>query len=192
MSVVTDSFSMFGFRTPFIKIPDAPRMFTAMPRALFSFETLAGVVSAKPINDQQVLLMSMNLPTEFAYRMVELNISVLQDVATSWETVGHLEVTNGIRGSAQGLVTRHPVPIAGLPRRAVMNMFLADMRPPPGYVIQATRPGVAPVMTFETTNVTDPAGAAGTVNFFASFMEYELEQVQIYPVHSPTLTYGRN
>ncbi len=191
MAIVTDTFGADFKRTSFIKIPDAPRMFTALPRSVVTFTVQTGVVTAKPINDQQVLLVAIDLPLEFAYRMLELNCSLLQDVATSWEPVAHLEITNGIRNLEQGLATRHPTTVVSLPRRAALNMWLTDMVVP-SYVMQANRPGIMPTITFEATNVQDPAGAAGTVQFYASFLEYEIEQVQVFPVHSPTLTYGRN
>ncbi len=179
-------------RTPYIKPPDLTREWTAMPRSLVNFDILNGVLAAKPVNDQQELIISFALPTEFAYRMLSLVVSLIQDVAHDWRNRSYLEVTNGIRGLQIGATSRYAMSNESLDRiPTISEMFLARFqRAPPGDVFQA-RDGVAPVITFKASNQTAAVGAAGTVNCLATFLEYDIEQAQRFPIHWPALIYNR-
>lgn len=191
MAVVSDQFVATLSRTVFVKRPDLTRMFTAEPRAIVNFNVFNGVVSAKPSNDQQNIVIALDLPFQFAYRMIELTCHVFQDVAGDWSTSTLLDVTNAIRQLEQGTVQRHPGTSTIGTRRNVQVFWAIDMTVP-RYIMQSTRPGVSPTITFEAGNDNASAGAAGTVNFYASFFEYEIEQVQMYPIHYPALVLERS
>lgn len=190
MAVVSDQFVSTFSRTVFIKRPDATRMFTAEPRAIVNFNVFNGTLSAKPLSDQQNIVVLVDLPLAFAYRMIELNCSISQDVADDWDRGVFLEVTNAIRSLEPGSVERHPGTNTSLVRRNVTGVWAIDF-PVPRYIMQALRPNVAAAMSFEAGNQNAAAGSAGVINFYASFLEYEIEQVQMYPVHFPWLQLQR-
>lgn len=200
MAVVLDSLTATLRRTVFIKPPDMVRQYTSIPRALVTFNILNGVISAKPVNDSQELIIGMVLDGNFAYRMLDLNWSLIQDVANNWLSRGYLELTNAIRNLEIGATQRHvitfddltriPVPVEMIAARAPSANTVSDI---PRYVIQtpAVDATATPVITFKATNQNVAVGAAGTTNFFASFMEFDIEQVEAFPLHWPQMTFAR-
>ncbi len=192
MAVVQTNLTAAFTRTPFITPPDHQREWTAMPRALVNFDLLNGVLAAKPVNDQQELNISIALPATFAYRMLSFVVSVIQDVAHDWRNRSYLEVTNGIRGLQVGATSRYAMSNESLDRIPTLSeMFLSRFqRSPPGDVFQANF-GAAPVMSYKASNASAAVGAAGTVNCLATFLEYDIEQAQRYPIHWPMMIYNR-
>ena len=193
MAVVQDQFIATLLRTPFLKPPDMQRMFTAMPRALVQFHVITGTLSAKPVNDSQELQVIMDLPIEFAYRMVDGILTINQDVANDWENTGYLEVTNAIRGMPPGQVNRHLITATDTVRFSpAVAQQLSVVDKLPTYIMQSNRQGVAAGgPDWRMINLNAGVGAAGTIEFYATFFEYDIEQVQMFPVHFPTLTYAR-
>lgn len=199
MAVVLDSLSGEFSRTTFVKPPDTVRGLTSMPRAIVTFSILNGVISIKPLNDTQELIISVTLPGNLAYRFLDLAWSLIQDEANSWRTVAYMELTNAIRGLEVGATQRHPIVINDTTRIPTpVEMWMADSRSSqpaglPRYVIQTNPRGSpgSPVITFKAMNDTAAAAVAGTTNFYCSFMEFEIEQAELYPLHWPSLTYER-
>ncbi len=199
MAVVLDSLATTLSRTVFVKPPDLLRQYTAIPRAIVNFNLLNGVISAKPANDQQELILSIVLDTNFAYRWVDFSFALIQDVANSWLNRGYIEITNGIRNLEPGSTERHVVTFDDLTRIPVPSEMLVARAPSantvsdiPRYVIQRPPDGNSgPIITVKATNQTDPAGLAGTVNFFASFFEFDIEQAEAFPIHNPLMNMSR-
>lgn len=194
MAVVLDSLAATPSRTVFTKPPDLARMFTPLPRALQNFAILNGVISAKPLNDTAELVISIVLDPTFAYRMVELSASMIQDTARDWNGLTFLEITNAIRNLAVSSTQRHAyLRSNGTHTPTPTEMWIlggSDGFPdPPKYIMQ--RNLADPVITFKANNDTAAASAAGTFNFHAAFLEYEIEQVEAYFLHYPVLTLGR-
>ncbi len=200
MAVVLDSLVATFSRTVFIKPPDAVRGYTAMPRAIVNFNILDGVVSIKPLNDTQELIIGVDLPSNLAYRFLDFAWNVIQDEANQWRPVGYMELTNAVRGLVPGATQRHPIVIQDTTRIPVpTEMWIAEgsRSGPPGgmprYVIQTNPRGspASPVITFKAMNDTAAAAIAGTTNFYASFLEFDIEQVEAFPIHWPANTYSR-
>jgi len=197
MAVVQTTVVTAFSRTPFIKPPDNQRGFTSMPRALVNLFAQAAVIEAKPINDQHDILVSLVLPREFAYRMVELSGRVVAAGADTWIPFAYIEITNGLRGLPLGATTFHTVALdqgmRKVPASGTLTMLQWGREDPrrPTYVIQA-RDGVAPTMTMKFKDQSVAATAAGTMDFLMTFLEYDIEQAQMYPVHWPILTYARD
>lgn len=199
MAVVLDSLVGRLTRTVFVKPPDTIREWTDMPRAIVNFNILNGVISAKPVNDQQELIVSMTLPTFGAYRFLDFTASLIQDVANDWNPIAYLEVTNAIRNLQSGMTQRHAIRINDALRIPVpLEMWITDSSSSqpaslPRYIFQRSQASQSaePVVTFKATNQTAAAGAAGTLDFFASFMEFDIEQAERFPIHWPTMVYSR-
>ncbi len=193
MAVVSDEFTAVQTRTVFTKPPDEARQYTALPRAMVNFTVNAGVVSAKPINDTQELEIHINLDDKFAYRIVDLAVDVVQDVAQGWTARGYLEVTDKVRNLPAGSRQRFPVTLDDAFRTPTpVQMWLARSVQPVTYIFQALPGGpVVNDVDFHATNQSAPAGAAGVVNALFTFFEYEIEQAEYVALHYATLTYQR-
>ena len=193
MAVVTTTLVTTQTRTTLVKPPDTIREWGPLPRAMLNFELTSGVLDAKPLNDQQTMTISIILPVSFAYRLVDANVQVDQDVSASWGANPSLEVVNAIRGLPLGVINRHPWILLPSFRAAIAPVAMVTPRSPrqPAYILQSIAQGVAPVITFRATNDTDPAGLAGLVFAYFSFLEYDIEQVQRFPVHYPQTIFDR-
>ncbi len=193
MAVVTTTLATTLTRTTLVKPPDNIREWGPLPRAMLNFELTSGVLDAKPVNDQQTMTISIILPVSFAYRLVDANVQVDQDVSADWAVNPSLEVVNAIRGLPLGVINRHPWLLLPSFRAALNPVAMITPRSPrqPAYIMQSIAQGVAPVITFRATNDTDPAAAAGLVFAYFSFLEYDIEQVQRFPVHYPQTIFDR-
>ncbi len=172
------------------------RQYTAIPRAIVTFHILNGVISAKPLNDTAELIVSIVLPQNFAYRWVDLAFHLSQDVAFDWNARAYVELTNAIRNLEIGMTMNHVVvldDVTVVPGPTERLMARTGVDPVVRYIIQtpAANPQASPVITMKASNETAAAGAAGVFNFYASFYEFDIEQVEMYPVHFSTLTLSR-
>ncbi len=195
MAIVVDQFSAEFSRTPFTKLPDTLRNQTNSPRAMVNFVVTQGVLSAKPLDDEQTLAVSVILPLEFAYRAMDVNMVIAQDVASSWNARPFLEVTNAIRGTAVGTTQFWPMILeAGQTGQASgsVEMLRPNIRGLPQHLFQSITPGVAPAITMKAANTQAAAGAAGTLQFLLTFLEYEIEQSWNANMFWPTQVYTRN
>ncbi len=198
MALVNDSFVPTITRTVFLKPRDMVRELTPIPRALLNFSVAAAAVTLKAMNDTYRADVSIVLPFQFAYRLMELTQTINQDIANDYASVPFLAVLNGIRRIPQGTTVRFPwnlvdtfqVGAADPPVEANMIRPMDGSVRPTG-ILQSIVPRVSPTINFHTFNINTAAAAAGTLDFFASFLEYDLEQVERYPVHYPILTYDR-
>ncbi len=198
MAVVLDSTAATLRRTVFIKPPDMVRQLTAIPRAIVTFNLLNFPITAKPVNDTAELIIGINLDGNFAYRWIELVWSLTQDVAFNWNNRAYLELTNAIRNLEIGATQHHVVVnddvtvVPGPSERIIARaqQFVSNL---PRYIIQtpAVNPAATPVISFKASNENVAVGAAGTTNFLASFYEYDIEQVEMYPIHYAALTLER-
>jgi len=194
MAVVLTARTTTFNRVPFIKPPDMQRMFTAMPRALVNSTLELSAIPAKPINDQQNVQVICVLPTQFAYRMISANIMVEQDVANAWGPGAELQLTGGIRGELSSFTAHHPMITATesftFSTSVPQNHWTFPRGALPTYIIQGFGPGFAPIIDFRMTNVSAPAGAAGSVSALVRWYEFDIEQVQMFPPLVPgALTY---
>lgn len=174
------------------------RQLTAIPRAIVTFNILNGVISAKPVNDTAELIIGIGLDGNFAYRWIELVWSLTQDVAFNWNSRAYVELTNAIRNLEISATQHHVVVlddvtvVPGPSERIIARgqQFVTNI---PRYIIQtpAINAAATPVVTFKASNENVAVGAAGTTNFLASFYEYDIEQVQMYPIHYAALTLER-
>lgn len=188
-----ESFTATFDRTPLTKGADWTRLYLPIPRSIVNFTVNAGVIGTKPLNDTQELVVVVNLPIEFAYRMVDLLFTIDQDVAHDWNTRGFFTVINGIRRLPAGQRQRHILvsnEYFGRSPFVEQSAFTFDQMP--RYIFQAVFPKIQPVLAANANNLTAAAGAAGELMFYASFLEYDLEQVQNVNMHIPGLTYERS
>ncbi len=194
MAVVLDSLTATLNRTVFLKPPDMVRELTPFPRALVNFSILNGVISIKPLNDTAELTVSLVLDGSFAYRMVEASASMVQDTARDWNGLTYLEITNGIRNLPAGTTQRHTfLRSNGTRTPTPTEMWILSPRPDiPRYLIQAVSQVATPVIVYKANNDTAAASVAGTFNCHFSFLEYDIEQAERFPLHYPVLTLGRS
>ena len=196
MAIVDTIPTLAQSRQPFEKPPQIETMWSPIPRGFLHFALDGAVLDAKPVNDDQHLRISGVLPQGFAYQFVQIGMTIEQDVSASWASRCIMRMVNwtpdAVAGNhlifsledasefgdaaavspvtvLRGLDTRHSLShqIMFQPGRGIMSFSLLAV------------------------NETDPAGAAGTVDFLASFLEYDLNQAVRFGLQTPMPTLSR-
>ncbi len=192
MAVVTDVLDSTIARTVLVKPPDAVRQFTPYPRSIINAHVFNGAVSVKPVNDQQELVVSVVLDPKFAYRLMDVNIHLIQDVAFDWNNLAFIEIVNGIRNLTSGAVERNVVELEDvLDSTATGEMWISGRLRIPRFIIQATGDDTI-FFNFFATNQNAAVGGAGSLNSLFRFFEYDLEQAEYFALHYATLVHGTN
>ena len=196
MAQVLTSLLCTRTRQVFTRMPDMSREYTPVPRAIVQFNLLNGVLDAKPVNDTLELVVSAGLELRAAYRFLDFSMSVIADAANDFRAIGYMQTINAIRGVEAGGVTRHPFSVSDTTLRdnSLDEIALArfvSVNDSPRFVFQAVRPGIAPTVTWNMINLTAAACLAGTVDFYCSFLEYDIEQVEHFPLHFPLSVLNR-
>lgn len=193
MAVVLDSLLTTLHRTVFLKPPDMVRELTPFPRALVNFSITDGTISIKPLNDTAELVVSIVLDGSFAYRMVEASANMIQDTARDWNGLCFMEFTNAIRNLPIGSTQRHTfLRSNGTHTPTPTEMWILSPGPDiPRYLIQAVSQAATPTIVFKANNDTAAASVAGTFSCHFSFLEYDIEQAERFPLHYPVLTLAR-
>ncbi len=182
-----------GYR-PFERPPDPAVLWSAVPRGLRGFTVNSGTLDAKPVDDTQTLELTATLPANFAYVFAELSIQINQNQAANWIRQYSLNLQNwyqGFVGLSQTWVfglTTHPLggvlspggPDQGIPSVGIPK---APMWAPAG------TSGILISIQARNTNAT--VAAAGTINSYINFWEFDLEQVRKYPINTPLPTHAR-
>ncbi len=192
MAVVNTNLGSTLQRTVITKPPDQVRQYTPWPRAIVNAFVSAGTLDAKPVDDTQELAIGVVLDPKFAYRLTAFSVSAIQDVANDWLAVAYLETNDSLRNMA-GVKTRHPVALFDTLQNVVASeMWVASGAPSsmPTHIIQAL-PDDLPLFNFFATNQTAAVGAAGTIDSWFQFLEYEIEQAEYFALHYPTLIFSR-
>lgn len=148
-------------------------------------------LAAKPVNDTELLTVGWTLPGGFGYVLNEMHFNIEVDTASDWETtvVWRLSQPNP---QLQGMDYLHVIQFALGGRNG-----LAELVRSTGQIsAQMVRTPLIPRSTGSTqamsaSNLKAAVQAAGEVNFVASFWEYDLEQIQYFPVHAPVGVYSR-
>lgn len=179
-------------RQPFETPPQYRTMWGAIPRGFLHFALDGVTLDAKPINDDQHLRISGVLPAGFAYQFVQLGLSLQQDVAAAWNARPIMRMVNWTPNSTQGphLVWAFEDSFEFGDASAVSAVTItrglhAAGAWPLGHQIIFRQDQVAISFSFLAVNETDPAGAAGTLDFLASFLEFDLTQATRYGIQSP-------
>lgn len=148
-------------------------------------------LAAKPINDDEVLSVTWTLPGGFGYVLNELHLNIQQDVQSDWDNRGHWRLS---QSSQANLNFDYRIPIDFLSFVGSVGS-LTELRATKINGI-LTRTPIIPRVTGATNslhfvNLADPAGAAGTVDALISFWEYDLQQLQYFPVHMASGVFNR-
>jgi len=149
------------------------------------------VLALKGAADTILLTVAWTLPPNFAYVLNEMYLNIIVDKAFEWRDTGQYRLSQASSATA-GASYRVPIEFALASNSATgttlrMTRIRSGELPRTPIVTQVG--GTTAVMAF--TNENANAQAAGTVDAIISYWEYDLEQVQYYPIHSAANVLGR-
>jgi len=179
-------------RQPFETPPQYRTMWGAIPRGFLHFALDGVTLDAKPINDDQHLRISGVLPPGFAYQFVQIGMQLQQDVAASWNARPIMRMVNWTPNSVAGVSLVYVLEdsfefadaSAVTPITILRGLGEAGSHPL-GHQVIFRQDQVAISFSLLAVNETDPAGAAGTIDFLASFFEFDLTQATRFGIQSP-------
>lgn len=190
MALVNQVVSGVRAYVPLEGMSEAQRLVSAAPRGLVRFSFTAAL-TAKPINDDYNLQITCSLPLNFAYVLSSMSYSIQVDTATDFNAVAKVRVFNGLAHLPPGNTQSLPLDMSnyndagtGAPER-IANFSLGELRswfPNPIWA-PANASGMSFILNHD--NGADPAAAAGLINFFATFYQYELNQAVRFPLNFP-------
>ncbi len=193
MAIVLQTIAMTDVWTPYERPPQPFTLWSAIPRALQSFVVAATEMDAKPLNDDYIINLTATLPPNFGYVMNSAAMMIDVDRAADFRPDVLFNLQNFYRAPidvsvALSMTWRQPAPISGLP---TTNRSTEVSQPWPSYPMEAPR-GVSGILVSMTmTNDNNTAMAAGVVNAYVSFWQFDLEQLRKYPINSPSPVHSR-
>ncbi len=188
-AVVLDSFSFTEVYRPYQGIPDAVRVGTAVPRGMRIFFINQVATQAKPLNDTHEILAGLTLSSNFAYLPQDFNARIVSDTAFDYQSRGYWEYVNTNGALPTGTIQHFPCPavdITRIPSPSESTIISFEAGASPRAMIWPIVPPASPVLTFKISNIVAQAEAIGEFNAFATFLEYDLEQAQLFPINFPT------
>jgi len=192
MATVTQTIAMTGVYVPYERPPEQFTLWSAIPRGLQSFLVPGSQLDLKAVNDVQQLNLTATLPPNFGYVMVDMSFSITQDRAVDWQANTILNFQNYYRA---------PVNISvGLSSSWIQSMVpgLTDStrhyrkdQPYPAFPIIGATDTSGVLVVINGRNNAAAAAAAGTINAFISFWQFDLEQIRKFPINTAIPTHSR-
>jgi len=186
MAQVTTAITFAQSYRPFERPPQNLTLWSTIPRGLQSLTIDGQTLDAKPVNDIQLLTLTATLPPNFGYVFADMMLSISQDVADDWDPAFAFNMQNFYIG---------PVPLViGLSatyNAASTSGGFGTVRSAakidgdfsfPFYGIPTTS---GAQINLQATNQAAAVGAAGTVNAYLSFWQFDLEQIRKFPINTP-------
>lgn len=192
MALVTTTIAMKSVWTPYERPPDQVALWSAIPRGLQSFVVDTGALDAKPINDDQLVVLTATLPNNFGYVMADAGLNLAQDRAVDWQANSTVNLQNFFQATTDISVGLSYTWHQGFKADLDNTIILMDVRQPwPAFPMVAPRGTSGILVVISAFNGNATAAAAGTVNSFISFWQFDLEQLRKYPINSPIPTHSR-
>ncbi len=195
MAIVDTIPTLVVSRQPIERPPQWQTMWGAIPRAFIHFTLDGATLDAKPINDDQHLRISGVLAPGFAYQLVQIGMTIEQDVSSAWIARCIMRLVNWTPNAQHGahmvFALQDANEFADASAVSPVTVLGGLAGSGIGRQIIFNPQGGAISFSMLAVNETDPAGAAGTIDFIASFFEYDLTQATRFGLQTPLPTLER-
>jgi len=192
VALVIQEIDMTPDYVPYERPPQPQTLWSAIPRGLQSFLVDTQVLDLKPVGDSFRLNLKATLPPNFGYVMADMNVSIAQDRAFDWDAFANLNLQNYYRAPVDisvGLSSDWVQDFLTNSATGTRALNLAQAWPTFPLIGAPGTSGALVVLSISNSNAT--AATAGTVNAYASFWQFDLEQIRKYPINSPQPVHSR-
>ncbi len=182
-ALVSDTHTAEVAYTPYARPSDAASLRTAIPRGLSSFVVRNAVLALKPVNDTELLSVSVTLPQGFGWVLNEVHLQIIQDQAGAFEDELALVIANSSRANVD--FSYHiPIPFVNYSNNGT-NLQARASRVPAGILPRTpiVPAGIATLVQLRASNLSATVASAGTVDALLSFWMFDLQQLQYFPAH---------
>lgn len=187
MAVVSTSFTLDAVRLPLIAPVGEPDIWWSnYPKAELVFVLFGAPVTLATGGDTQNLTITCPLPVSYAYTLADVTMLIHGANADDWYEAALLELVDKTPVPTWGLDMQfQSTAIGGLGNTPNTSRNYGLQVQPPGKTLLATSPGAGLTMVV-TNDVID--GSALQVNFYARFLQFDLNQGFRTSINSPVLT----
>jgi len=195
MALVIQDVTMEGSYVPFERPPQNLTLWSAIPRGLQSFIVDNQQLDLIAAGDDALLNLKATLPPNFAYVMMDLNLTLAMVQAgggNGWDPTYNLNLQNFYR--AEGL----SVALSGNWVQSFLGAAQdtstrssSNTQAFPSFPIIGTPGTTGVLINISTFNNTTTARAVGTIDCYISFWQFDLEQIRKYPINSPFPVHSR-
>lgn len=192
MALVIDTHVGVSSFVPFERPPQSLTLWSAIPRGLQSFLVAAEATAIKPVNDEILYQVTALLPPNFGYVFADANLSIATDFVDQFDNQMNLNFQNFYRGgdSAIGLNGNFPQPFVVI--SVLSDLIAMEQRAPlPTFPMIGTSGTTGIQVNMSANNPGSTATAAGVINAYLSFWQFDLEQIRKYPINSPSPVHAR-
>lgn len=188
MAVVTQTEFPVPVFVPYERPPQAQTLWSAIPRGLYSLVIANAVLDAKPVNDDALLVIPATLPRNYAYVFQDMAWSMVQGRASDWHDRCQINLQTFFRGNRDlqmhWMVGSETTGQNNNTRVLVHSDGTGGFKPMPRFPL-LDEDGAGVQFTFHAWDNADTVSTAGTFDFYASFWQFDLEQIRKYPINSP-------
>jgi len=192
MALVIQTEPAVGSFVPYERPPQNLTLWSAIPRGLQSFILDVAVLDLIAVNDDALLNITATLPPNFGYVMHDLNLTLAQTAAgTQWIPVMNLNLQNFYRAPGVTGLNGNWTQTMRSAAQDSTTMSMEKIQPWPSFPLIGTPSTSGVLINVSTFNNAKVARPAGTINFYISFWQFDLEQIRKFPINSPIPTQAR-
>lgn len=189
MALVIDTIAMRPTYLPYERMPDPAALWTAVPRGLRGFFT-ESALSAKPVNDDQIVNLTGTLSPNYAYVFAEIGVLMTQNRAADWESVYTLNLGSWYQGlTSVAMDWNFDWPLVGFDQQRRGNGL--SKNPMPSAPMWAPSDSSGILINISGSNGNNTVATAGVINGYINFWEFDLEQARKFPINSPIPVHAR-
>lgn len=186
MALVIQTEPAVGSFVPYERPPQPYTLWSAIPRGLQSF-VVAGLALDAIVSPDTVLLnITALLPPNFAYVMHDLALTLaMANAANEWTTTMNLNLQNFYRAPQSLALSGNWVQTMVAAAKDGTTMSLSKVQPWPSFPMIGAEGTTGIQIVASTFNNAGATRAAGTIDFYISFWQFDLEQIRKFPINSP-------
>lgn len=184
MATVTQTIEMPSTYSPLVRPPHRAAIATAIPRGTRTFFVDGAVLDAKLAVDTQVLVMRVSLEQNFAYFLQSVELAIFSAEAAAWSTTGSLIMQRAMRNLPATSAWHTPTAILNVAVTSARYLTRQGLELPPFPLVPVRGTGFGGAVNFILAHENASAGASagGSINCHMTLLEYDLEQVENFPL----------
>ena len=188
MAVITTTAIAAVTYQPYAGIPDIDAAFTSIPRGHIDVSVESFAIALVGAGDTQLLRLSVDLPRNFAYSLVNVATSIRNNtlLTVKFEDNATLKLENA-SGAARTIVYDVPMTALGVATAGPTPLGLkiwGPTAPVPNLVLKPATSVSQVRMSYQVNNGTDN-DVAHQFNFYAKFLQFDIEQTLHYAPNAP-------
>ncbi len=186
MALVIQTELAVGSFVPYERPPQPLTLWSAIPRGLQSFVVDGLALDAIGSGDDALLQITATLPPNFGYVMHDLNLTLsMGNAGIDWAATMNLNLQRFYRAPQSLALNGNWTQSMVAPAQDGTTKNLSKVQPWPTFPMIGTDTTTGILINVSTFNNAGTVRVAGTIQFWISFWQFDLEQIRKFPINSP-------